>query len=455
MVVSVGALGAGPWTGLFAQDLRQLVARAEALGARTGVAIADGAGEVLFLHRGSEAFTPASNMKVLTAAAVLQGLGADFEFVTTFRLAGGALVVDASGDPNWISGGPHDPAVVFATVAQALRERGVRQVAAIRLEPGRFLGPLRPPSWPADQLTTWYCAPTGPFVLEQGTLSLRIAASAQAMADVRLLAPVADAALRGSIAMVERGVAATYGAVDQRDGVLLRGRFPRGASAVTIRTAVADPAAWYEAALRRALREAGIAVGGEGAAVPDQVVHRHRSGLRQAVLRMLEDSSNFDAEQCLRVLGDRTRGDGSLASGVAAMQVAIERLVGRLPAGIVFADGSGLSRQNQVTPGLVLTALLRARGTPVGGALLDCLPVSGRSGTLAGRFQGTDLVGRVRAKTGWIRGASALSGVLERRNGSVRCFSILMNYNPKQDGLNKDLKRLQEEIVRALDRSEI
>jgi D-alanyl-D-alanine carboxypeptidase/D-alanyl-D-alanine-endopeptidase (penicillin-binding protein 4) len=254
--------------------------------------------------------------------------------------------------------------------------------------------------------------------------------------------------------MVERGVAATYGATDQRDGVLLRGRFPRGASAVTIRTAVADPAAWYEAALRRALREAGIAVGGEAPALPDQVVHRQRSGLRAAVLRMLEDSSNFDAEQCLRVLGERTRGDGSLAGGRAAMQAELERLVGRLPNGIVLADGSGLSRQNQITPGLLLAALLRARGTPVGEALQACLPVSGRSGTLTGRFSGTDLVGRVRAKTGWIRGASALSGVLERRDGTVRCFAILMNYDPKQDGLNKDLKRLQEEIVRALDRTE-
>jgi D-alanyl-D-alanine carboxypeptidase/D-alanyl-D-alanine-endopeptidase (penicillin-binding protein 4) len=84
--------------------------------------------------------------------------------------------------------------------------------------------------------------------------------------------------------------------------------------------------------------------------------------------------------------------------------------------------------------------------------LRDALPVAGRTGTLEDRFLGTDLVGRVHAKTGWIRGASALSGLVERRDGSVRWFSILMNYDPKKDGFNKELKELQEKIVAAIDK---
>ena len=102
----------------------------------------------------------------------------------------------------------------------------------------------------------------------------------------------------------------------------------------------------------------------------------------------------------------------------------------------------------------LLIAISEDKTSPAGALLRACLPVAGQSGTLAERFTGTDLVGRVRAKTGWIRGASALSGMLERADGSVRYFSILMNYDPKKDGLNRDLKRLQEDIVRAIDRGE-
>jgi D-alanyl-D-alanine carboxypeptidase len=96
--------------------------------------------------------------------------------------------------------------------------------------------------------------------------------------------------------------------------------------------------------------------------------------------------------------------------------------------------------------------MLRAAAAPGGAVLRACLPVAGQSGTLAERFHGTELVGRVRAKTGWIRGASALSGMVEGKDGTVRWFAILMNYDPKQDGRNKDLKRLQEQIVQVIER---
>ena len=79
---------------LSAKGIARAVAAAEALGARTGVAVCDAGGRWLFRHAAGDAFAPASNMKVLTAAAVVNGLGADFHFTTTFALRGGRLVRD-------------------------------------------------------------------------------------------------------------------------------------------------------------------------------------------------------------------------------------------------------------------------------------------------------------------------------------------------------------------------
>ena len=70
---------------------------------------------------------------------------------------------------------------------------------------------------------------------------------------------------------------------------------------------------------------------------------------------------------------------------------------------------------------------------------------------LSARFVGSPVRSRVRAKTGWIAGASALSGVLETRDGHQRLFTILMNYNPARGGLNRQLKSLQERMVEAMD----
>lgn len=434
-----------------AQEIDRAIAAAEALGARTGVAVADGSGRVVFRHRADEAFAPASNMKLLTAAAVLRGLGAGHQFVTRFTLRSGRLLVAASGDPNWITGSAHAPEAVFGEVAAALQRLGVGAVRGIDLDPGVFRGPSRPPTWPQDQLQTYYAAPTGPFVLDQGTFTVAISAGRGDRASVRVAAPAADTTLRGSIDMADRAKDAVYGAIDQGDAVQVRGRFYRKADPVTIRTAVHDPAAWYEAALRRALASAGIRIAADATPAADGPVHEYRTDLPAAVLRMLEDSSNFDAEQCLRVLGAEKVGDGSLAGGLAAMRGQLVELLGALPAGVELQDGSGLSKGNRVTPGLLLVALHSSQQGPGGRVLRDCLPVAGRSGTLEDRFEGTDLVGRVRGKTGWIRGASALSGQVERADGSVLWFSILMNYDPRKNGLNKDLKRLQESIVAAID----
>ncbi|MCB9878588.1 MAG: D-alanyl-D-alanine carboxypeptidase/D-alanyl-D-alanine-endopeptidase [Planctomycetes bacterium] len=444
---------ATPLDGLSAQRevVERAVAEAEGLGARTGVAAVDDAGTVLYRHRAAEAFAPASNMKLLTAAAVLAGLGADHKFVTRFALEGGALVVHASGDPNWIRETEHAPEKVFAEVARALRARGVNRIRDVVLRDGAFTGPARPPSWPQDQLYTYYCAPTGPFVLEQGVFWLSVAPGSPC-AEVALLAPPAGRPLRGSIAVTSVKKDALYGAIDEGDAIRVRGKVWQKAPRVEIRTAVNDPGAWYRDTLLTQLARGAVRIDGAvtAADAADGVVLDYATPLQPALQRMLEDSSNFDAEQCLRVLGAHKRGDGSLQGGVDALRDRLVELLGELPPGVQLVDGSGLSRDNRLTPGALLVTLFKVGHGPRGEQLLDSLPVAGRSGTLDDRFVGTDLVGKVVAKTGWIMGASSLSGVVTGADGRRRWFSILMSYGAGGKLNNKQLKALQERIVAGL-----
>ena len=433
-----------------AAGIERAVARAEAMGVRTGVAVLDADAAVLYRHRAAESFAPASNMKLLTAAGVLSGLGRDYEFVTRFRLEQGALSVEASGDPNWIAGTSSDPLQVFAGLAASLRRRGVAAVRDLRLDAGSFQGPARPATWPQDQLYAYYCAPTGPFVLQQGTFVVGIERTGGPRARVALVAPPAGYAIQGSIREVAARKGATYGAIDLGGGVKVRGKFYRKSPRVEIKTSVNDPARWYEDTLRGQLDAGGVQVAAQAPAADAGLVYQHRSPLMPALRRMLEDSSNFDAEQCLRVLGATAERDGSLEGGLRALRSAVGALVGRVPEGVELVDGSGLSKQNRLTPGLLTVAMFELERRGLWSELVECLPVAGRTGTLRRRFVGSGLEGRVRAKTGWIRGASSLSGVVEADDGSARWFSILMNYDRGRSGVNKDLKRLQEDIVGAV-----
>jgi len=430
--------------------LKRAVADAEARAVRTGIAVCDSDGTVLYRHRATEPFVPASNMKLLTAAAVLHGLGQDFVFRTKFRVVDGELLVTASGDPNMLRDTEHDPSIVFGHVARELRSRNIHNLRSVRLIDGSFTGPIRPPTWPQDQLHTYYCAPTSGFVLEQGTFVMSIQRSGARNAKVQLMAPPSGYKIQGAIVEATSRKGATYGAMDLGGSLKVRGKFYRKSPRVEITTAVKDPSRWYHDTLVERLAAGGIQLDQNAQPTSPGVIYEHRSPLQPALRRMLEDSSNFDAEQCVRVLGSIKSRDGSLEGGRNALTNQIAKLVGANPEGIVITDGSGLSKQNRITPGLLVVAMFHSFGGIHGEVLRDSLPVSGRTGTLRKRFVGTDLVGRVRAKTGWIRGASALSGFVDMPNGKRRWFSILMNYDRKRNGVNKDLKRIQETAVRAV-----
>ncbi len=431
-----------------AQSLASLIEQAEALGARTGVVIADADGTVLFRHRAFEGFTPASNQKILTALALLDGLGADFHFATRFLLRDGALVVEASGDPNWHTGTEHDAATVFAAVAAGLREAGIDRVRAVRLDAGEFRGPARPPGWPADQLHFDYCAPTSPFLLDEGMFTVRIAPGADGPV-AELVVPATGTPIVNELRRVSGRQRSTYGARDEGTRVVVYGRVaPRGA-ATEFRGVMADPARWYERLLLRELQDGGVRIDRAAPAPADRLVYEHRSPLRPAIERILEDSSNVDAEQCVRVLGAVRNGDGSLAGGLSALRARLESRLGAWPSAVDLHDASGLSAANRLTPGVLVAAMLAMGAGARDATFRECLPVAGRSGTLAERFVDSPLLGRVHAKTGWISGASALTGVVDRDAGDYRYFAILMNYDPQRGGLNGKLKALQERIVAA------
>jgi D-alanyl-D-alanine carboxypeptidase/D-alanyl-D-alanine-endopeptidase (penicillin-binding protein 4) len=432
-----------------AQGLAELVGKAEALGARTGVAAIELDGTWRFRHRESATFVPASNMKLVTAAAVLRGLGVDYEFRTACALRGGRLVVRAGGDPNWIAGTETAPETLFRGLVAALQRRGVDAIAGIELDAGAFTGPARPAGWPQDQLDAKYCAPTGGLVLEQGTFVLRLQPG-DGQADATLVAPFVQMPLQGRIELVASSKRSAYGAIDGGDHVKLQGRMWQKQGTVEIRVAVRDAEAWFRRALEQALAAGGIRVRA-GALPADADLLVHTTPLRPALQRMLEDSSNFDAEQCLRVLGMETGGDGSLQGGLAAVQQSLADLLGSRPAGIEQVDGSGLSRGNGLSPALLVQVLRAVAARGDGEPFFAALPVAGESGTLSDRFRSSPVRGRVQAKTGWIRGASSLSGLLVRADGSRCLFAILMNYDPDAGGRNQALKDLQESMVEALD----
>ncbi|MDX1683264.1 MAG: D-alanyl-D-alanine carboxypeptidase, partial [Phycisphaeraceae bacterium] len=164
-----------------------------------------------------------------------------------------------------------------------------------------------------------------------------------------------------------------------------------------------------------------------------------------------KDSQNLFAEALAKRLAHEATGrPGSWTDASQVIENAIQQRVGSDDRDLVVADGSGMSRRNQVSAQLLVDLLASmARDKEVGPMFLESLSVSGRDGTLRRRF-GEALEGRVIGKTGYIREVSTFSGViLDDRGRPAIAFSLLFNDIRHPVSVHK-IKRLQDRVVEAL-----
>lgn len=151
-------------------------------------------------------------------------------------------------------------------------------------------------------------------------------------------------------------------------------------------------------------------------------LNQYSSSFVSQIQQINRDSNNAIADRLFRDLG-----------GQAEVQTTLLNL-GLDPYGVRQVDGSGLSRYNMVRPD-TLVGLLRYMWQGDRTQLFyQSLPVAGSSGTLRNRFHGTSAYGRIRAKTGTLRGVRALSGYAETADREPLVFSILINDRLDQSG---------------------
>jgi D-alanyl-D-alanine carboxypeptidase/D-alanyl-D-alanine-endopeptidase (penicillin-binding protein 4) len=192
-----------------------------------------------------------------------------------------------------------------------------------------------------------------------------------------------------------------------------------------------NPALAAAEIFREALRAAGVSTAGRtlvGTSAEDALPLASTSSVPlEHVLRFMNrESDNFTAEVLLKHLGTQLTDQGTTFAGSAVVrQILAEQ---HIPlGGVRIVDGSGLSRLNRLTPATLVAMLQKGYGDPlVREVLWSSLPVAGRTGTLRRRMRSSPAAGRVVAKTGTTREASALSGYVKRRY----VFAILQNGSP-------------------------
>lgn len=420
-------------------------------------------GETLFSRNGAKRFVPASTAKLVTGAAALEALGADFRWTTRLEAGGPVREGRLEGDLRIVGEG--DPTLDDATLAawaDTLRAAGIDTVAGdVVGDDGAFPPPRWGRGWMWDDLHLGWAG---------GLTALR-------MADPGIrawlhpgprLGEDARVRLRDSTAALPLPVRVRTGAPGSGlrlrllpgDGLLggdptLVGWIPADADSVALQLAPAHPTDQLLDRLRLAFEDAGIEVegrfrrarrdaAGTGPGDEPRRGRRPRAGektaagtaawtatvrsdsLGRVLADVLKPSDNLGAESLLRTLGLVEGRAGTPGEGLAVMRGVLADW-GVAPEAAALADGSGLSRYDAVTP-TALVRLLRAMWrSPEHEVFRSALPSPAGRGTLEGRFPGTPVREGVRAKTGSLSAVRGLAGYVEDGDGETLVFALLLN----------------------------
>lgn len=349
-------------------------------------------GNVIASHNSTKPLVPASIMKSVTTAALIDKAGAGWKYETRVFTDGpvdmgilrGNIVVEGASDPSL--GTTHEPGStdIFQEIADALRAQGIHRIEGdILIDESRFAGPSRPDSWQK-----------GDFSQAYGT---------------------------GSHALNYRDNASGSNSVE-------------------------NPSAIFVSRLISTLSSAGISVGrGNVGHGHTKLLTTHRSETLDEIMRScMMRSDNLFAEAMLRTFGKLSGGDGSTADAAEREKALWKRE--KMPLeGVNIIDGSGLSRSNRVTADF-MTAVLSSKSDDA--VYASFFPLAGQEGTLRKFLVDTPLDSYIAMKTGSMKGIQCYAGyMLDDDYVPTHSVVIIMNDITKsRDTAKKAAERMLLEI---------
>ncbi|HEX9505698.1 MAG TPA: D-alanyl-D-alanine carboxypeptidase, partial [Acidimicrobiia bacterium] len=334
-----------------AQHLQTALDRA--VGGANACFVVKAGNHTLAVHDPDTPLLGASTQKVLIAATALTSLGADTTFTT--KVVAAAPAADGTVERLWLVGSG-DPILATADYVAFLQSQGVTRgdittslesladaivAQGVRRIPGglagddsRYDGQRYLPSWKSSYRTDGEIGPLGALTVNDGFSAWSVAG----------------------------------------------------------KTSVADPALHAASLLADLLRARGVSVGTvDHAAAPAaavEIAHVTSPDLRSIVASMLSSSDNLTAELLTKELAVHAgTKPGTTAAGVAAIVAKLQSLGVSVNAAVPLVDGSGLSRDNRITCGLLVDTL-SLTDRPQLGALFDGFSVAGQHGTLYDQFGG-------------------------------------------------------------------
>lgn len=336
---------------------------------------------------------PASNTKVVTSAAALHLLGGDFILATELRYSGSISTTGVLTGDLYLKGlgNPLFTTKDLETFVAKFKKSGVREIT------GNIVGD---DSYFDDLYSRSQYVGSGEYDYETYPLSALVLDKNIWITGNKFTTPPVAIAEKLKAALEKEGI--------RIDGKAVSGVMPRGCSLV----------ATSEVRLAELLK----------------IVNKR--------------SDNFYAEYTMKLISAAVNGErGNTKNGIK-LCIGFLNESGAYLKGTSLADGSGLSRRNQIPTGVIVKIYEYIYGNQVfRSQFFSTLSISGVDGTLRSRMEQANGDNNLKGKTGTLSGVITLSGYFKTKRGRDMIGAVFFNYSY---GYPDYYRGLQDQIFNLL-----
>ncbi len=432
------------------------------------------AGNALVDYDIDRKMSPASTVKLITTYAALDILGADHRFKTQVGYRGeidqhgtlnGNLIIEAGGDPvldseafqkSYGDGSPFTSQIIAA-----LKGRGIKTIrGVIIIDESHYAGIDVPDEWTWQDMGNYYGAGAHAFTFNENLFSIYFKSGSKPGTLTSISRT--DAILRNTLlinevrsAAINSDQAYVYSA-PKSDRMIVHGEIPLNKKEFKVKAAMPHPAAEFTQRLEKAFAAADISYeetdGGQSLAMSQGILDMTELLVMESP-RLIDitsytnlKSNNLFAEHLLRQIGKKRKNEGSFNKGAEALEEWCQSK-DISTRGLRVKDGSGLSRADLVSARMMVNLMEALSKESYFNEFMKALPCAGVSGSMRRIGVGSNIAGRMYAKTGYIEGVRAYAGYLEKKEGGYIAFCMLANdYDMSASQMRKELGRLMVQL---------
>lgn len=433
-------------------EIEQLIENNNASDAFWTLTVRDSTGKILESYNAEKLIRPASNLKLLTAATVLDKLGANYTYKT--RMYGIGQQQDSVWNGNIIFRGVGDPSIsgtfydddrlhVLEKFYQMLNRRGISRINGNLIGNDSYFDQKPyPDGWSWDDLSFYYAVPINALSFNNNTVDLTVYANGE-IGDTPTIewfpfdTDYVDFVNNQNITPPNASYDEYYQRLLGTNTIILGSTLPQG-YVEKEELSITNPPLYFLDTFKKYLEDGGIKVSGRllidsnsqnWSSSAYKLLGYHESEPLGKLLEQLnKDSNNFYAEMLLKTAAaEHYNTQGTTELGISLMKSFCSS-IGINIADVSFSDGSGMSATNLISTHDLSQLLVSMLKHQQFDAFKNSLAVAGKDGSLESRFRNTPLQRNLMGKTGYVSGVRALSGYLTTKSNKTLIFSIATNH---------------------------